>query len=192
MASINRSPNLTRSAEQVAWNQAYDRLQNFLNTFMLSDHLEVSRLALKLLGQSRELHRQDPSRDPTTLVMEQTQKLLTEWLATNLDKRDISPSQIISSGGIALLLSRMPETAPGVFLASPLSEDLQQAMRQALLVTGPDLKISSMTPRHIDYGPMLHLARQTWHRWNSREILIAMAFWVGVYFVFYWWLSDVL
>jgi len=61
-----------------------------------------------------------------------------------------------------------------------------------LLVPGPDLKVSSMTPRHLDYGPMLHFARQTWHRWSSREILIAMLFWVGVYFVFYWWLSDLL
>jgi hypothetical protein len=192
MASMNSSSNPVDSTEQVAWNQAYDRLQNFLNTFMLSDHSEVSRLALKLLDQSRELHRQDPSRNPTTLVMEQTHKRLTEWLAANLDEQDRSPSQIVSSGGIALLLSRMPETAPGAFFTSPLSEDLRQSMRQALLVTGPDLKISSMTPRHIDYGPMLDLARQTWHRWNSNEVLIAMAFWAGVYFVFYWWLSDVL
>jgi hypothetical protein len=65
-------------------------------------------------------------------------------------------------------------------------------MRQTLLVTGPDLKVSSMTPRHLDYGPMLALAKQTWHRWNTKAAIIALLFWTGVYFVFYWWLSDLL
>ena len=191
MASMNASTP-PESSEQIAWNQAYDRLQNFFDTFALSDRAETSRLTLKLLDQAREFHRQDPSHDPTTLVMEQAQKLVSEWLATNLDERDRAVSQIFSSGYIALLLSRLFRTAPASFLASPLPDDLRQSMRQTLLVTGPDFNISSMTPRRIDYGPMLALARQTWHRWNTREILIAMLFWGGVYFVFYWWLSDLL
>lgn len=192
MASMNVSLDPHESGEQIAWNRAYDRLQNFLDTFALSDRAEVSRLALKLFDQARELHRQDPSRDPTTLMMEQAQKLLTSWLATNLDEEDRTHSQIFSSGCIALLLSGLFRAAPAAFLASPLSNDLRQSMRQTLLVTGPDLNISSMTPRRLDYGPMLALARQTWHRWNTREILIAMLFWTGVYFVFYSWLSDLL
>jgi hypothetical protein len=189
---MNASPTSAESAEQTAWNRAYERLQNFLDSFALSDRAEVSRLALKLFDQARELHRRDPSRDPATLVMEQAQKLVTDWLATNLDERDKPPSQIFSSGCIALLLSGLFRTAPAAFLASPLPDDLRQSMRRTLLVTGPDFNISSMTPRRIDYGPMLTLARQTWHRWNTREILIAMLFWSGVYFVFYWWLSDLL
>jgi len=192
MASISALSDSREVLERMAWNQAHDRLSNFLNTFWLSDHCEVSRLTLKLLGEARELHRQDPSRDPATLVMEQTQKLLAEWLAANLEERDRASSQVFSSGCIALLLSRMPQAAPGAFLASSLSEDLRQSMHQTLLVTGPDLKVSSMTPRHIDYGPMLGLAQKTWHRWNSREIVIAALFWLGVYFVFYRWLSDLL
>ena len=59
-------------------------------------------------------------------------------------------------------------------------------------MTGPDLNVSSMTPRHLDYGPMLDFARQTWHRWDAKEFFIALAFWAGVYTVFYWWLSEVL
>jgi hypothetical protein len=39
---------------------------------------------------------------------------------------------------------------------------------------------------------MLGLARKTWHRWNAREIIVAVLFWIGVYFIFYCWLSEAL
>ena len=69
---------------------------------------------------------------------------------------------------------------------------MRQALRETLLVTGPDLNVSSMTPRHLDYGPMLQFARQTWHLWNAKEFFIALVFWAGIYCVFYWWLSQTL
>lgn len=189
---MNLSDSSHEFSERMAWNEAYDRLQKYLDGFMLHDHPEVSRLALKILDQAHELHRQNPSRHPTTIVMEQTQKAMVDWLAANLEATDRSPAQIYSTGGVALLLSRTAETEPAAFLASPLPENLRQAIRETLLVTGPDLNVSSMTPRHLDYGPMLDLAKRTWHRWNGRAILIAMLFWVGVYIVAYWWLSDLL
>ena len=40
----------------------------------------------------------------------------------------------------------------------PTGEELRQALHESLVVTGPDLNVSSMTPRHLDYGPMLDLA----------------------------------
>jgi len=178
--------------DQEAWNEAYDRLVGFLHTFALGDHAYVSQLALNLLHQARDLHRQDPSRDPVTLTMEQAQKRLAKWLATNLEQEGTAPSHILAAGTIALLLSQVYRTAPTSFLANPLPEELRQALRETLLVTGPDLNVSSMTPRHFDYGPMLQFARQTWHRWDVKEFIVALLFWAGIYIVFYWWLSQLL
>jgi len=189
---MNTSSHKTVGDEQAAWNEAHDRLRDFLNTFGLGDHAQVSRLTLKLLDQARELRRQDPSLDPVSLAMAQAQKLAAEWFASNLEMRDLPPSELLASGYVALLLSRAFRAAPEAFLTEPLPENLKETMRRTLLVTGPDLKISSMTPREFDYGPMLDLARTTWHRWNAREIIIALLFWTGVYFVFYWWLSEAL
>jgi len=184
------SSQLSDSRELAAWNQAHERLHNYLMTFGLSDQIEVSRLALKLLDQAREKSPSDPSDDPITTVMEHTQQILSEWLAMNLEQPNRSSSQMFSIGCIALLLSRIPETSPGSFLKNPLPGDQRDSMRRMLLITGPDFQVSSMTPRDLDYGPMLKLARHTWHRWNFKEIFIAMLFWAGVYLVFYWWLSE--
>jgi hypothetical protein len=189
---MNSSAKKNVGDDQAVWNQAHDRLRDFLSAFALADHARVSRLTLKLLDQARELHRQDPSLDPVCLVMAQAQNQMEQWLASNLEQQNQPASRLLSSGYVALLLSRALRTAPETFLTAPLPESLRDAMRETLLVTGHDLKVSSMTPRHIDYGPMLDFARNTWHRWNSREILIAVLFWAGVYVIFYWWFSQVL
>jgi len=191
MASIDSSPTNSGS-DQAVWNEAYERVRNFLETFALGDHTQAPRLALKLVDRAREIHRDDPSKHPTTLAMEQAHHLMAEWLAANLETSERPTSQTFASGYIALLLGQSLRITPDSFLVTPLAPPLRQALRESLLVTGPDLEISSMSPRSFDYGPMLNLARQTWHKWDARAIVVAIAFWIGVYFIFYWWLSDLL
>jgi hypothetical protein len=191
MASINPSETPLND-EQAAWNQAYDRLRHFLESFALGDRTQIPRLALQFLEEARKFHREDPKRDPVALTMEMAQKHVAEWFAANLDVHDKNPSQVFSSGYLALLFSQSLRATPGAFLTSPLPENLRRELRETLLITGPDLNISRMTPRHLDYGPMVGLARTTWQRWNLRELVIAILFWTGVYFAFYWWLSDIL
>ncbi len=188
MESIARFPS---SKDPQAWNEAYDRLVNFLKTFQLADHAYASQIALEFIRQAREVHDQNPSRPPATCVMDLAQKRLAEWFAANLGEVDRVPSHTLATGYIALLLSRTYRNAPTSFLTSPLPEELRQALRETLIVTGPDLNISSMTPRHFDYGPMLQFARQTWHLWDAREIIVAVIFWACVYTAFYWWLSQI-
>ena len=175
-----------------AWNDAYDRLVLYLRTFDLADHAHVARMALSLLEQAKEAHRNDGSRDPTALTLGLAQQKITEWLAFNLPQADLSRSNLLSAGCIAILLSGAYRTAPDSFLATPVPEEMRQALRESLISTGPDLNVSSMTPRHLDYGPMLQFARQTWHRVDLKELIIAVAFWVAVFIIFHWWLSQAL
>ena len=178
------------SSNDPRWNEAYDRLVQYLRTFDLDDHAHVSRLALSILQEAQDFYRSDSTREPTPLTLGLAQKKITDWLSANLPQQNTSPSYVLPSGYIAILLSRAYHTAPGSFLATPVPEELRQALRETLIVTGPDLNVSSMTPRHLDYGPMLHFARQTWHRLDAKEFFIAVAFWGAVYTVFYWWLSQ--
>jgi hypothetical protein len=173
-----------------AWNDAYDRLVLYLRTFDLGDHAHVARLALEILQQARDRHAAGDTREPTTLTLALTQKRIAEWLAANLPQHDDTASELLPSGYIAILLSRAYENAPSSFLATPVPEELRLALQETLIVTGPDLNVSSMTPRHLDYGPMLQFARQTWHRVDPKEFVIAVGFWGAVYAVFYWWLSQ--
>jgi hypothetical protein len=174
------------------WNEAYDRLVTYLRTFDLGDHAYVATVAVALLNEAKARHRAEPGREPVALTLGLAQSKIADWLAANLPGTDPAPSQVLPAGYVAILLSRAYRNAPTSFLATPVPEELRQALRETLIVTGPDLNVSSMTPRHLDYGPMLQVARQTWHRIDVKEFLIAISFWIAVYWVFYWWLSQVL
>ncbi len=180
----------TLSSEQRAWNEAHARVTHFLEGFALVDRAHVARVALELVDQAREVCAKDKSRCPATVTMDLAHQRLTKWLATNLLETDKPASEILADGSIALLLSRVYQTAPDTFMAGPLPEELRHALRERLLIAGPDMNISRMTPRHLDYGPMLGLARQTWHRWDIKRIIFALLFWAAVYFGFYWWLEP--
>ena len=54
-----------------------------------------------------------------------------------------------------------------------------------------DLTLAALL-RHLDFGPMLQIARQTWHRFSAKEVIVAVIFWGSVYTFFYWWLSQLL
>jgi hypothetical protein len=187
---MSATPPIPPPDDHEAWNRAYDRLIQFLNTFALGDHARVSRLALEFLERAREIHRAEPASDPVTVTMRHAQKFVADWMAENLREEGEAPSRIVATGYVALLLSRLYRNAPGAFLQTPLPAELRDLMRRTLVVTGPDLNVSSMTPRHLDYGPMLDLARQTWHRWEARRFFTALAFWTGVYTVLYFWFSG--
>ena len=192
MAPINEPPAPHRNGE--AWNEAYDRLVNYLNTFALGDHAYVSQLAVNLLREAQDLHRSDSSRAPTSVTIALAQKRLADWLATNLEKENQSPSHILPIGTIALLLSQVYRTDPDSFLAHPLPEELRQALRETLLVTGPDLNYfkhdaardrlwSDARPRPARPGTA----------GTCREIADCDCFFgLAIYFAFYWWLSAIL
>jgi hypothetical protein len=175
-----------------AWNEAYGRLVEYLDTFALGDRAQVTRLALTLLDEAKEAHQRDASQHPTTLTLSRAQAKITAWLRAALADRDQADSRVLSAGSIAVLISRVAQTRPGSFLATPLPDEVRQSLRQALVLTGPDMEFSSMTPRPLDYGPMLDLARQTWHRFDLKTFVSAVCFWIGVYFIVYWWLSEYL
>ena len=112
---MNPSPTLPE--EQEAWNEAYRRASDFLETFSLGDRTHAARLALGFVEQAREAKARGATQPPTTLTMELARKSLTDWLATNLDRTGKAPSEILADGSIALLLSRVFRTAPSSFLA---------------------------------------------------------------------------
>ena len=178
--------------ELTAWNEAHERLRRYLKTFALADRVLVERLALQLLDQARDLHRADPHQHPTTLTLRHAQAELARWLASSLTGEANPSPQALTSGTIALLLSRVPQEQPAAFLGAELTAETRDSLRRTLVLTGPDLTISSMTPRHLDYGPLLDLARQTWHRWDTRTLFTAILFWLGVYGICYWFLAEYL
>ena len=178
--------------EVEAWNHAHERLRLYLDTFNVGDQVWVERLALRLLDQARELQKAHPTIDPTTTTLRHAQAELGRWLSVTLTGSGEPTQHALTTGAVALLLSRLAQEQPQFFLGSELPLPARDSLRHTLLVTGPDLTVSSMTPRHLDYGPMLDFARQTWHRYDTKSFGTALLFWCAVYGICYWFLSEYL
>ena len=172
------------------WNRAYERLLQFLGSFGLGDQRRIARLALEIIEEAEGRQIPDGSPDPTVLTQEIARRRLAEWFARTLDREGRPDSEILEAGYLALLLSEIPEKTPQSFLVSPPTEETVRAMQGTLLVTGPDLTVSSMTPRRLDYGPLENLAQKTWQRWDPKEILAAFLLWTAIFFVLYRWLPE--
>jgi len=178
--------------ERLAWNRAHERIFRFLEAFAIEDRPQVFRLVLDLLDEARERHRRNPEADPTSLALGLTLDEIASWLAANLGEAEGGSFEVLRRGYLALLLSPAFRANRSLFLDSAPPPDFRQSLRHALLVTGPDLDVSSMTPRPLDYGPMLGLARETWHRWDKKALATAVLLWSGIYLVLYEWLSQFL
>ncbi|MDE1169870.1 MAG: hypothetical protein PW734_01465 [Verrucomicrobium sp.] len=175
------------AANQEAWNEAHRRLVDYLDSFAWADARRVAQMALEIGADAQSLHAAEPARDPVSVTMGLAQERVAAWLAAGLG--DASPERH-GTACLPLLLSGIPQRQPAAFLAEPPSEAVRQAMQKPLLMVGPDLAISSMTPRHLDYGALRGLASQTWHRWEPREALVAVLLWTTIGILLYHWIPE--
>jgi len=87
-------------------------------------------------------------------------------------------SRTREDGRVALLLCDASERWPYAILsAGELPPDLVRAMRESMLVAGPNLEINSMVPREIDYGWFPEIAGDTLEQLERHPFLKAIVVW---------------
>ncbi|HEY8966311.1 MAG TPA: hypothetical protein VIM58_07705 [Candidatus Methylacidiphilales bacterium] len=175
--------NAPAPSDPEAWNRAHARVLAYLGAFGLADRLRTARLALEIVDEAKA---RPPGASPTEAAMGIARERVARWLSGNLGGEGTDAAY--AEGCLALLLSGVPETAPEAFLVPDPGESVRTALRTPLVVVGPDLEVSSMTPRRIDYGPIQNLAHQTWQRWDPKEVAAALLLWASVFFVLHHWI----
>lgn len=178
-----------RSGTREQWNEASRRLETWLETFGIGDEMHALRLRTVILKQAMERHASVPALHPTTVTQQEAVRILENWFREVIGDLGKNPNQALSNGLLAFFLSRGGQHWPeAVGMPGPPAE-LREAMRKSSLQLGPDLQISTMTPREIDYGPLSSLARETWQQWEWAPILRALAFWAIIYLAGYYLLT---
>lgn len=140
------SPFFPVTGSEAEWNAAYYRLEDYLRALHLVNKVHQSQIILQLLQAAAVKHAQDPSRNPTALVLEEADAAIEQWFARMLPEEE-RPGVM---GYVALLITNGAEKWPGHFLAHDIPAEFLQVMRENDMRAGPDLQISSMVPRPID------------------------------------------
>ena len=101
------------------------------------------------------------------------------WFAEVLDEKDQPHDRLAIDGRVSLLLCDGPERWPYAFLdENNIPPDFVQAMRNSNLEAGPDLAVSSMVPRPIDFGRITGAAGETLERIERAPVLRTLCLWL--------------
>jgi len=164
---------------QDAWDEALARLLAYLTAMDIAGLEHRMRLAVDLVTRARENY--DPAvGPPVEAVMDLALKELTQWFAGVLPPG--AKGRELATGLMSFRVVHAASRWPDAVLSGSPPEELRAALAAASWRTGPDLSISSMTPRSMNYGAMESLAQETWHQFAWAPILRAAAIWTAIFF----------
>jgi hypothetical protein len=168
-----------RTGTMESWNAAYVRVEDYLRAHRIHNRLHQSRLIQKILERAARRHEAHPALDPTMVAAEETEALMDAWFADILDEKGQPHDRLAIDGRVSLLLCDGPERWPYAFLdENNIPPDFAAAMRSSHLEAGPDLAVSSMVPRPIDFGMITGAAGETLERFEKLPILRVAFLWL--------------
>jgi len=162
------------------WDEALSRVLAFLTALDLGGVEHRTRLALSIVEEARRRHPEDASRPPVELVMDLAMQALDQWFGL------VVPGALgnrVASGVVAYHVAGAATRWPNSALRNDPPEDLKEALSAVSLRTGPDLAMSSMTSREMDYGALETIAHETWHKFAWTPLIRAVLIWTAIFFV---------
>jgi len=163
------------------WNAAYVRVEDYLRAHRIHNRLHQSRLIQRILVGAARLHAQNPALDPSTLAIEETDRLMDRWFGTLLGSTDLPHDRIAAEGRVALLLADGMDRWPYAFLEKDnMPAEFVQTMKHNSMKAGPDLAVSSMVPREIDLGVITEAAGQTLDRIERLPVVRILLLWAVI------------
>lgn len=160
------------------WNSAYVRVEDYLRAHRIHNRLHQSRLIQRVLVATAARHLQNPGLDPSTLAIEETDRLMDGWFGELLNEKGLSHDRIASEGRVALLLADGMQRWPYVFLEEHnVPAEFAQLMQQSSIKAGPDLAVSSMVPRDIDLGIITEAAGSTLEHIERLPLVRVLLLW---------------
>ena len=163
------------------WNAAYVRVEDYLRAHRIHNRLHQSRLIQRVLVGAARLHAQNPALDPSTLAIEETDRLMDRWFGTLLGSKDLPHDRIAAEGRVALLLADGMDRWPYAFLEKDnMPAEFVQTMKHNSMKAGPDLAVSSMVPREIDLGVITEAAGQTLDRIERLPVVRILLLWAVI------------
>jgi hypothetical protein len=160
LPTMNRVEPQTGTVDE--WNAAYYRLEDYLRAHQVTNKVHQSQIILKLLQHAAAKHALVQDKSPTQLAMEEAYALMDGWFERLLP--DEPPPRAPMVGRVGLSLIDATTRWPNVFLADDLEipPELTAVLRQVMVQSGPDLRVSSMVPRPPDAESEEPLQPEPW------------------------------
>jgi hypothetical protein len=163
-----------------AWDEAFLRVESYFRAHQIESRILLNRLVMEVIVAARASAAAHPGADPVALAMREAERRTNAWFARVLgDAADPDDERLGTRGRIALVLCDVPARWPQHFLAdAPPPPELVEAMRAAYIEAGPEIEITSMFPRPMDFGPIANVADEAWKTFARWPLLRAGLGWL--------------
>ncbi|TAG27327.1 MAG: hypothetical protein EAZ36_06945 [Verrucomicrobia bacterium] len=177
-----------------AWDDAFSRVEGYLRAHQIESRLVLNHIATGIIHEAHRKAQLGGGGDPLALTMQEAERRTEAWFRRVLgDAIDPDDDRMGARGRIALVLTDVPARWPQHFLAdTEPPPELVGAMRAAYIEAGPQMQLTSMVPRPMDFGPIANVADEAWKtfaRWPVLRAMIGWALFVGL-LAFLWWLTH--
>lgn len=167
------------------WNEAFEKVENYLRAHRIDSHLHRTRLTQTILERVAAQHPLPRQDSLATLAAAEAHLLLAAWFKQALGASLTQDEDPCTQGRVALLICDGPLRWPYAFLdEKSLPEDFATALRQSLIKAGPDLEHASMTPRDIDLGLLPEVAGETLEKLEQQPVLRLTLAWGALTLLF--------
>lgn len=158
-----------------AQDESYEKVENYLRACRIASRLQRARLTAIILQRATERVAKggpDAARPMPELAIEEARAMVREWMDRILPPRIDDRAHTPSEGFVALYLSDAPARWPGAFLhPEETPPGFLDTLRARLVKAGPELEVSSIVPRSMDYG-LPESARATLEQWPLVRALL--------------------
>lgn len=187
-----------------AWDEAFSRVESYLRAHQIDSRLVLNRLAFEIISTARTAAARAgasananvgadaiSNSDAVSLAMREAERRTMAWFRDVLgDAVDPEDERLGTRGRIALVLADVPARWPGHFLsATRPPAELVEAMRAAYIEAGPELELTRMVPRPMDFGPIANVADEAWKtfaRWPLLRAIIGWLLFIGLLAALWW------
>ena len=164
------------------WNDAYEKVENYLRACRVSSHLQRARLIALILQRVYDRTQGDASvagRPLPELAIMEVRDRITEWIGHHLPPRADGHPFSLGEGMLAIYLCDGPTRWPYAFLDSRrMPAEYAEALSSHVVRAGPDLAVSSMVPRDIDLGLMPGFVGSAMESFEALPILKTLLAWL--------------
>ena len=164
------------------WNEAYEKVENYLRACRVGSHLQRARLAALILTRVYDRTQAEgvaEGQGLSELAIMEVRERISEWVGHFLPLRADGRAPNLGEGMLAIYLCDGPSRWPYAFLDTQrLPPEFAEALNARVVRAGPDLAISSMVPREMDLGLMPGLVGSAMEAFESVPLLKTLLAWL--------------
>jgi hypothetical protein len=179
------TPAIAPLATEEEWNSACRRLEHYLGAHLIQDRRHHLQLTLEVLEKAKVAAPLDPSASPTEIVLRLAQERTESWFTDLAKKITTDGVPKTAQAKVAYFTSGAVSLWPRAFLSADPPAQMIDLLKEITLEVSPDLSLSSLHRKEIDYGPIKNLGKETWAKYSWKQVLQAFLLWVVIFWIGY-------